>query len=497
MGFNIGENANFCCTWVIENFSYCWHRKYEEIMSPAFIADTLKKTKWKMILCPKGTSHEKDDFISFYLERQEDSSGPADFIVYFELSFLAADGSVLVQSKSENSFSKDGIWGCEDFVKREEVFQLRRKDFLPGDVLTAHCKIWNAVSPVTTDRMCIARTCIGVERRLFVWNINQFSCSQNSMCQITSASQENSIMTLKLFPSHGQMNETHIRLEVSCDEEKIKYLTLCMHLLDIFGSKIECLRDEFTFDDEDRNALFTLSFSKEKLMENNYLYLPDDMLTFHCEFAFTTGILSAGIERISYECPPSIQGGIKSVKTLLDSTKILQENLQSFYKENLFCDVQLKTKTGTFPAHKFILSARSPVFKAMFTCNMIEESSQCINIEDLDDDTIQQMLLYLYTAIIEDLDWKSASQLYIAADQYGILSLMSKCSSILKNNISLDNVCELLVLADMHQDQDLKSFVQEFILKHDRGVMISDEWNHLMETNPTLAANTLYLGHKK
>ncbi|GFX38458.1 hypothetical protein TNCV_2344311 [Trichonephila clavipes] len=92
----------------------------------------------------------------------------------------------------------------------------------------------------------------------------------------------------------------------------------------------------------------------------------------------------------------------------------------------------------------------------MFSNDMRERNSECVDIENLDDDTFQRMLEYMYTATVPDLQWDIAYNLY-AADKYEILSLKSKCASFLTDNLTQDNACDLLILADMHQDEELKS----------------------------------------
>ncbi|GIX80946.1 TD and POZ domain-containing protein 1 [Caerostris extrusa] len=159
-------------------------------------------------------------------------------------------------------------------------------------------------------------------------------------------------------------------------------------------------------------------------------------------------------------------------------------------------DVKLKAKTCSFPAHKVILSARSPVFKAMFSSDMRESTCDIVHI-DLNDQTVRRMLRFMYTADVDDLGWSSASELYAAADKYEVLTLKEKCSSYLKANLRPSNACSALVLADLHQDAGLKRLVQDFILKHSLEVMNSDEWKHMMETDLKLAAETMYLKFKE
>ncbi|GFQ71302.1 tdpoz2 [Trichonephila clavata] len=487
----ITEDKCFTYTWKVKNFSFWCQRNCDTISSPDFFVQAKGMTKWRLQLCLKDgyRSDLDDDFISFYLERMESSRRPVYVPVFFDLAFLAIDGSVLViEGVFKKSFAENERWGTDLFLKREEVFE--RKGYLPGDVLTARCRMWNSFERIERNVHCFARTRVIVERRTFVWNIKLFSSFQTSKYYINSSSEGNSILTLKLLPVETEMDETYINLELSASDPNFKFLTLRLYLVDISENKVQCLREEFVFIDDDQficPSICTLTYSKEKLVENRNLYLPNDVLKLYCECEFTNGKMSQEIEKISSGCPPLMQEGNLGSDDFgfasLDSMRTLKANLESSYNESVLCDVELKTKTSTFPAHKYILSARSPVFKAMFTNDMKEKSTGCVYIEDLTDDTIRRMLQYIYTATVtvQDLQWESACRLYAAADKYEILSLKSKCSSFLKDNLSLDNDCQIWALSDMHQDQSLKSTVQDYMLNH-RG-FFNNEGNLSLKTS--------------
>ncbi|GFX41324.1 TD and POZ domain-containing protein 5 [Trichonephila clavipes] len=496
----ISENKCFTITWKIENFNYSWQTNGECISSPVFIVDSKAESKWKLNLFPKG---KEKDFISFYLLRENDDREDENFdSVLFQLSFLASDNSVLTSRNiTKNSFVKSKSWGYPKFVKRDEVLKIRRKDYLPGNVLTVQCKMWSN-NEVINNGHCFARTRIGVERRSFVWNIRQFSSFQESICEIPSTSAVKSIIKLKFFPSNGQNSETFIRVKFCDPDLKLKMLTFRIHLVDSSENRVECLNDEIECDASFDATSFTLTFSKEELMKNKNRYLPSEVLKLDCECTFLTGIVLEEIQNITFGCPPLIQEGrlttddLKSKNMLLDSSKALKENLESLYEENLLCDTKLRTKTGSFPAHKVILSARSPVFKKMFITDMKEKSTGCVDIEDLDDDTVERMLLYIYTSMFQDLQLNSACNLYVAADKYEILSLKSECSSFLKDNLSPDNACDILTLAGNHYDKELKSAVQEYILNH-KDIFYTNEWKIFMKMNVRLAADLMHLMLKK
>ncbi|GFT86870.1 TD and POZ domain-containing protein 1 [Trichonephila clavipes] len=475
-------------TWSIENFSCCGQKNGKCIKSLKF-DKKIGILQWYLLLYPRGFNDNCKDFISFYLFSHSNIVCNIDF----ELSFIAVDGSVLVSKRLHvNDFKPGKTSGCDEFVRREEVLNIRRKDYLPGDVLTARCRIRDLDENNARDGHWFIRTQIEVQRRSFLWNIENFSSFQESICEILPDT------TLKFFPSLGKNCKTFIHLE-ACAHSVNFYgdIIFRIHLVDSSGDCTECLKEKFMLTESINTAFFTLTFSKEELMKNENLYLQNDILQLYCECDFNNySRMNQVTEKVCWGCPLILgenmtKKGLESKKMTLDSTRTLKENLESSYKENLFCDMKLKTKTGSFPAHKFILSARSLVFRNMFTIDMKEKSSGCVDIDDLDDDTVQRMLLYIYTATMPDLQWNSACNLYAAADKYEILSLKSECSSFLKDNLSPDNALDLLILSDMHQDEDLKSSTEKFILNH-RDIFQTNEWKLIMKTNSQLAADLMY-----
>ncbi|GBM80967.1 TD and POZ domain-containing protein 1 [Araneus ventricosus] len=256
-----------------------------------------------------------------------------------------------------------------------------------------------------------------------------------------------------------------------------------------------------------------LTFSWQRLIENKELYLPNDVLTLQCEVIFPKGRkISEELEKVGdmaydYDCK-DIQAAItyatntnsSSEEQHTKSLPTLTDDLISLFNEDILYDIKLKTATETFPAHTVVLSARSPVFKSMFLTDMREKTNKCVDIEDLDADTVRQMLLFMYKDTLDNLDYESAKSLYFAADKYNIVSLKQKCSNFLKQNLLYSNCCDILLLADKHQDLELKKTAQDCIAKNDEAVFSSDEWKNLEENHPRLTIDilrTLYMKNKK
>ncbi|KAF8771534.1 Speckle-type POZ protein like [Argiope bruennichi] len=151
----------------------------------------------------------------------------------------------------------------------------------------------------------------------------------------------------------------------------------------------------------------------------------------------------------------------------------------------------LRCGSEAFPAHKSILGARSPVFSAMFTNHMMESITNYVDIPDLLPSTLSSLLSYIYTDTVPELHGDNAIHLYRAADKYELLTLRDQCSAVLKANLSVSNVCNILILAHMHHDEELIRSVHSFIFKHDDDILNSKLWKQFKIENPSLATETM------
>lgn len=232
------------------------------------------------------------------------------------------------------------------------------------------------------------------------------------------------------------------------------------------------------------------------LVENQARYLLNDVLSLHCDYVSSNGTAFHELCGCGITYPAVTKQTIKkSTENCGEEVQLplaLANDLKSVYNDRIFYDTEICTATQTFPAHRFILSARSPVFRRMFSCDMKENQSGHIDIVDLEDYTLHRMLLYIYTDTLEDLQLDDVCKLYTAADKYEIESLSLRCSSFLKDNLSPTKACDILVLSDLHHDNNLKCAVQDYILKHDKEVFGLQVWQDFMDSYPKLAADIMY-----
>ncbi|GIY03992.1 TD and POZ domain-containing protein 3 [Caerostris extrusa] len=359
--------------------------------------------------------------------------------------------------------------------------------------------MWRSDGKTTENGQIYARTRLGVESRSAVWNIDDFSHLEPYKVisfPIKSTTGNKELMNLDLYLTGGQKFEKVLHFKLTARDPRINMSTIQLSLLDNSGGKTECVKGEVWFNvPEKLHRQFTFQTTRNRLMAAKDVYLPNDVLSVLCECTFSTGVVVQEIEEARYDDKDSIPE--RPLANLADELSVLKKNLRSSFEEGFMSDVKLKAKTCSFPAHKVILSARSPVFKAMFSSDMRESMCDSVDIRDMDDETVRRMLQFMYTTDVVDLGWSSASDLYAAADRYEVLTLKEKCSSYLKANLRPSNACAALILADLHHDEGLKRLVQDFILKHSWEVMNSDEWKQMMETDLKLAAETMYLKFKE
>lgn len=119
---------------------------------------------------------------------------------------------------------------------------------------------------------------------------------------------------------------------------------------------------------------------------------------------------------------------IESKSSQLEHYESLSAQLNSLRlnSDNLADITILTTLDGRqFPAHKVILSARSPVFAAMFKNNdFLENEKGQVKIDDFNGDVMESLLDYLYTAKSEKLHEKAEDVLQVA-DKVGDFYLVN------------------------------------------------------------------------
>lgn len=104
------------------------------------------------------------------------------------------------------------------------------------------------------------------------------------------------------------------------------------------------------------------------------------------------------------------------------------------------------------------------------------------HFKDLDGDTLDSMLEYLYSGTVERLK-DVAEKLLKASDQYCIQGLKVLCERHLASVITVSNAGRLILLADMHSCHELEVAVKRFLVHNLDGFVKAGGMTEVAESN--------------
>ncbi|KAH3786763.1 BTB/POZ domain-containing protein 6-B-like [Dreissena polymorpha] len=132
----------------------------------------------------------------------------------------------------------------------------------------------------------------------------------------------------------------------------------------------------------------------------------------------------------------------------------------------------------SLPAHKFILSMRSPVFEEMFYGLDSGKQESEIIVRDIRATTFRIILRYMYTDSVE-FDGNTVLHVLYAAKKYQLSPLIEECESFLQTAIDVNNVCSMFNQAAFYEMDILQTKCLDFICMNANDVFITDDFLQL------------------
>ncbi|XP_020274386.1 BTB/POZ and MATH domain-containing protein 3-like isoform X2 [Asparagus officinalis] len=180
-------------------------------------------------------------------------------------------------------------------------------------------------------------------------------------------------------------------------------------------------------------------------------FLKDDCLVMNC----TVGVVRSRIEtprQLIITVPPPDLGCC----------------LERLLKSGIASDIVFEVDDETFKAHKLILAARSPVFKAQFFGLIGNPDIDRVIVQDVEPPVFKAMLLFMYSDVFPDFHELSGAvsmsmmtnlvqHLLAAADRYGLERLKILCEEKLCEQVTADTVVSTMSLAEQYHCPLLKS----------------------------------------
>ena len=156
-------------------------------------------------------------------------------------------------------------------------------------------------------------------------------------------------------------------------------------------------------------------------------------------------------------------------------SKKIMNKFEEMWVNKELVDVKIVCEGRAFDCHKVLLAAQSPVFKAAFENDTKEAKERKLEIEDLDSDTVEEMIKYMYSEKIDNIEMKSMN-LLVAADKYDLPGLKKLCEESLMASVSTETVLDVFVFADVHNAERLKKMTKALIVQNGDEVVKQSGW---------------------
>ena len=182
----------------------------------------------------------------------------------------------------------------------------------------------------------------------------------------------------------------------------------------------------------------------------------------------------------------------RKIQSLRNSLENLSDDFTKGFTESNCSDLQLNCGGRIFECHEFVLSARSPVFRAMFQSNMTEKRTKTITIADHSPDVIQKMLQFIYSgkAVLDDQQ-ELTRELLKAAEKYGLEILKKMCEDKLCESLVLENSVKNIILGEMYGAKKLMKNAMQLLASNMSSVIDTEEWESCAKHHPALATEVM------
>ncbi|XP_002741594.1 kelch-like protein 10 [Saccoglossus kowalevskii] len=144
------------------------------------------------------------------------------------------------------------------------------------------------------------------------------------------------------------------------------------------------------------------------------------------------------------------------------------------------CDIVIQVEGQEFPAHRNILSACSPYFRALFTNGMNETLLKTVKIPGVSIRTMDQIIDYAYTREVVITE-SNVVDLVVAADQFHCLGIVEKCADFLADRLSSDNCIGIRRFAQSYYIPSLEESAKQYLLKHFDTVSLNFDKDEFLE----------------
>ena len=158
-----------------------------------------------------------------------------------------------------------------------------------------------------------------------------------------------------------------------------------------------------------------------------------------------------------------------------DHSNAAFENLAAFRANGLLCDIVLSVEGREIPAHRVILAAGSPYFRAMFLGKLAESCQDRVVLYEIDGVAVEVLVQYAYSGVAEINECNVQSLLYASAVlQFD--KVRHACCVFLQKALRVYNCLGIRLLAECLSCHNLFESSHQFVADHFDDVLKQEEF---------------------
>ena len=156
----------------------------------------------------------------------------------------------------------------------------------------------------------------------------------------------------------------------------------------------------------------------------------------------------------------------------------ISKDLAGLLQCNELADATLKCADTEILCHRAILAARSSVFRAQFSANMLERKTGCVTIKDIHPEILRTLVNYIYTNSVDcgEDNHDKAVNLVWAADKYDLQGLKAQAAAIVVKGLTIQNCVEGYVQGQLLELAMLRDAAMDLICDHPEEVTETAFW---------------------
>uniref|UniRef100_A0A0N5BNA5 BTB domain-containing protein n=1 Tax=Strongyloides papillosus TaxID=174720 RepID=A0A0N5BNA5_STREA len=175
-----------------------------------------------------------------------------------------------------------------------------------------------------------------------------------------------------------------------------------------------------------------------------------------------------------------------SIDNIVPQSCLSLDFIKMLYSTKAFSDCTIKVGNTKNKAHKIILAAQSPLFHKIFNNPLKKPNTDVIEIKYFRVEVVKEMLKYIYTGEISDMQ-SMASELLEIAVKYKLDKLKEISERFLCGTLDIENVCKRFALSEKLSIESLKECCLELILENKEWITKTDEWKKFVSSTFTIS----------